>query len=77
MKSVEATVIEVYQSHIYLQFFSQRCLNGYIDSFIYNLKKIKQNKGKQTKVEDVAVEFIMVSADNLLLKETFLGSRSY
>ena len=41
------------------------------------LKKIKQNKGKQTKVEDVAVEFIMVSADNLLLKETFLGSRSY
>ena len=38
---------------------------------------MKQNKGKQTKVEDVAVEFIMVSADDLLLKETFLGSRSY
>ena len=60
-----------------MQFFSQRCLNGYIDSFIDNLKKIKQNKGIQTKVEDVAVKFIMVSADNLLLKETFLGSRSY
>ena len=41
------------------------------------LEKIKQNKGKQTKVEDVAVEFIKVSAENLLLKETFLGSRNY
>ena len=48
-----------------MQFFSQRCLNSYIDSFIDNFKKIKQNKGKQTKVEEVAVKFITVSVGNL------------
>ena len=60
-----------------MQFFSQRCLNGYIDSFIDNFKKNKTKQRETNKVEDVVVKFIMVSADNLLLKETFLGSRSY
>ena len=39
-------------------------------------KKTKQNKGKQTKAEDVAVKFIKVSAENLhfLNREIFYGS---
>ena len=32
------------------------------------LKKIKQNKGKQTKVDDVAFKFITVSVGNLHLQ---------
>ena len=39
--------------------------------------KTKQNKGKQTKIEDVTVKFTKVSAGNLHLKEILYGSRRY
>ena len=53
-------------------------ISEWLQRLIYRLTlKKKQNKGKQTKIEDVAVKFTKVSAGNLHLKEIFYDSRRY